>query len=50
MLERELFLVPQYPDGAYCAALAGVVASSVHWHELPEHRGDEKIGLRVSWV
>jgi hypothetical protein len=36
--------------GAYYAALAGVVAQAVHWHELPEHRGDEKIGLRVSWV
>lgn len=36
--------------GAYYSALAGVVASSVHWHELPEHRGDEKLGLRVSWV
>ncbi len=36
--------------GAYYAALAGVVASSVHWHELPEHRSDEKLGLRISWV
>jgi hypothetical protein len=35
---------------AYYAALAGVLARSVHWHELPEHRGDDKIGLRVSWV
>lgn len=36
--------------GAYYAALAGVVASTVHWHELPEHREDEKVGLRISWV
>ncbi|HEX8794137.1 MAG TPA: hypothetical protein VF765_24510 [Polyangiaceae bacterium] len=36
--------------GAYYAALAGVLASTVHWHELPDHRGDEKLGLRVSWV
>jgi hypothetical protein len=36
--------------GAYYAALAGVVATAVHWHELPEHRGDERIGLRISWV
>lgn len=36
--------------GAYYAALAGVVARSVHWHELAEHRADEVIGIRVSWV
>jgi hypothetical protein len=36
--------------GAYYAALAGVLASPVHWHELPQPRGDERLGLRVSWV
>jgi hypothetical protein len=36
--------------GAYYAALAGVVATAVHWHEVTEHRGDESIGLRISWV
>jgi len=35
---------------AYYAALAGVVTRSVHWHELAEHRGDETIGMRISWV
>jgi hypothetical protein len=35
---------------AYYAALAGVVAQGVHWHELPEHRGDMTIGMRISWV
>lgn len=36
--------------GAYYAALASLVARGVHWHELPEQRGDERLGLRVSWV
>lgn len=36
--------------GAYYAALAGVLAKSVHWRELPEHRGDHVLGIRVSWV
>jgi hypothetical protein len=36
--------------GAYYSALAGVVATGVHWHELPEYRGEEKIGMRISWV
>jgi hypothetical protein len=36
--------------GAYYAALAGVLAQSVHWRELPDPRMGDKIGLRVSWV
>jgi len=37
--------------GAYYAALAGVVAKSVHWHELHEYGpADLKLGLRISWV
>jgi hypothetical protein len=36
--------------GAYYAALAGLVTTSVHWRELPEHRGDATIGMRFSWV
>jgi len=37
--------------GAYYAALAGVVATSIHWRELPEYRrSDERLGLRISWV
>lgn len=36
--------------GAYYAALAGIVSKSVHWRELPEHRGEPAIALRVSWV
>ena len=36
--------------GSYYAALAGMVARSVHWRELEEHRTDRNIGLRVSWV
>ena len=36
--------------GAYYAALAGVLSSSVHWRELAEYRRDDTIGLRVSWV
>jgi len=35
---------------AYYAALAGVVATGVHWHELAEHRGDTTLGMRISWV
>jgi hypothetical protein len=35
---------------AYYAALAGVVATGVHSHELPEYRGGETIGMRISWV
>jgi hypothetical protein len=35
---------------AYYAALAGLVAKSVHWRELPERRGEPSIAMRVSWV
>jgi hypothetical protein len=35
---------------AYYAALAGVVATGVHWHELADHRGETTIGMRISWV
>jgi hypothetical protein len=36
--------------GAYYAALAGLVSQSSHWHELPEHRSDATMGMRLSWV
>lgn len=36
--------------GAYYAALGGLLSKSVHWRELAEFRGDERLGLRISWV
>ncbi|MGO8995195.1 MAG: hypothetical protein ACLQVI_17910 [Polyangiaceae bacterium] len=36
--------------GAYYAALAGLVAKSVHWRELNEYRREGTVGLRISWV
>jgi len=36
--------------GAYYAALASLVASSVHWRELTEQRRDMDMVLRISWV
>jgi hypothetical protein len=36
--------------GAYYAALAGLVAQSIHWRELTERRTDTTIEMRFSWV
>lgn len=36
--------------GAYYAALGGLLSKSVHWRELAEFHGDERLGLRISWV
>ena len=36
--------------GAFYSVLAELVCSRVHWREVSEHRRDDAIGLRISWV